>query len=48
MRLVKDGIEMVTENENVISAFLQAGFVEEASAEKPKPPKRKKATQEEE
>lgn len=46
MRLVKDGIEMVTENENVICAFLEAGFVEEAKEEKPKPPRQKKAKEE--
>lgn len=43
MRLVKDGLVMVTENENVISAYKEAGYIEEAEV-KPEPPKTKKAT----
>ena len=44
MRLVKDGLVMVTDNVNVISAFKEAGYVEEAEpVKKAEAPKTKKA-----
>lgn len=46
MRLVKDGNVFVTDNENIIPAFLEAGWVEEEAPvkEAPKKPTTKKST----
>ena len=46
MRLVKDSDVIVTDNENVISAYLEAGYVEEVEVKKPQPSPKKKPAKE--
>lgn len=44
MKLVKGGEVMFSDNENVISAYKEAGYIEEAEADEEKPTAKPRAT----